>query len=152
MRRLPASGFVSWSAEVAAGGGVGVLAIFEDLGSVDEDVAHAGGVLVGLGVGRMVGERGRSPYGLGLSAELLLAFLECFGAFLPVLQLLLEGLAFEFLSDALGAPPGHLNTVTRLHIPGPTYPAMLFFVPTANSPSICLTSTGQRRLSVEGHG
>jgi hypothetical protein len=33
------SGFVSWAAEVAAGGGVGVLAVFEDLGSVDEDVA-----------------------------------------------------------------------------------------------------------------
>ena len=113
------SGFVSGAAEAAAGGGVGVVAVFEDLSSVDEDVAHAGGVLVGLGVGRVVGERGRSPYGLGLSSQLLLAFLEFFGALLPVLQRLLEGLAFELLPNALGALPLHLNAVKRLHIPVP---------------------------------
>ena len=36
------------AADDAAGGGAGVLAVREDVGAVDEDVAHAGGVLVGL--------------------------------------------------------------------------------------------------------
>ncbi len=105
---------VSWAAEVAAGGGVGVVGVFEDLGTVDEDGVDAGGVLVGLGKRRMVGERGRLPYKLSLSSELFLAFLECFGAFLPVLQLLGEGLAFELFSNTLGALPLHLNAIKRL--------------------------------------
>lgn len=40
----------------AAGFGAGVLAVVEDLCAVDEDVLHAGGVLVGLGVGRAIGD------------------------------------------------------------------------------------------------
>jgi len=40
------SGLLAGAAEVAGGGGVGMLAVAEDWGAVDEDVAHAGGVLV----------------------------------------------------------------------------------------------------------